>query len=379
MNRQSSIVSPVIDEVQVELGDRRYPILIGERLLAQAGELIAERMGPQRLLVVADQALADCGHLAMLQTTLKAAGHHVAVVIRAGGEASKSFATLAGVIDEMLDHGADRRSVVVAFGGGVIGDLAGFAAAVLLRGVDLIQIPTTLLAQVDSSVGGKTGINSAHGKNLIGSFHQPKLVLIDTAVLDSLPERELKAGYAEIIKYGCIADADFFDWLERHGQDVIGGDADARRHAIKRSCELKAQVVGEDEFETSGKRALLNFGHTFAHGYEALAGYGGVVLHGEAVSVGMAQAARLSVMYDVAPAADRDRLITHLLQLGLPVRPGDLRNETFEPDLMLAAMRKDKKAVDGQLNFILIHGVGDAFVHKSVPEELVAELLQTDG
>lgn len=367
-----------IAEVIVELGDRSYPIVIGHHIIEDAGPRIAKVCGERRLLVVADKALADCGHLAWLEASLASAGHQATTFILPGGEATKSFAPFERLLEDMLAIGIDRQTAVIAFGGGVIGDLAGFAAAILLRGLDLIQIPSTLLSQVDSSVGGKTGINSSSGKNLVGSFHQPKLVLIDTALLNTLPERELKAGYAEVIKYGCIADAAFFEWLEAHGASVISGNATARRYAIQRSCEIKAAVVGDDEFETSGKRALLNFGHTFAHGYEALAGYGGVVLHGEAVSVGMTRAAKLSALCEHAESADGDRLISHLRELGLPVAPPDLRNETFAPAAMMAAMRRDKKAEAGALRFVLWRGVGDAFVEKDVPEETVEELLRVN-
>lgn len=378
MSNQSGVSDKNIAKVEVDLGERTYPILIGEDLLQNAGEQVAGFLGPRRLFVIADEVLAALGDLAILEKSLLDAGHRLTVLKRPGGESSKSFQQLQSLIEEMLENGADRNSAVVAFGGGVIGDLAGFASAVLLRGVDLIQIPTTLLAQVDSSVGGKTGINSVHGKNLIGSFHQPKLVLIDTNILDSLPERELKAGYAEVIKYGCITDPKFFSWLEFHGAALIAGDADARRHAIKRACEIKAEVVGDDEFETSGRRALLNFGHTFAHGYEAIAGYGGVVLHGEAVSVGMTRAARLSVLRGVAKPSDSERLETHLQQLGLPIAPHDLRNEAFEVDQMIKIMRKDKKAQDGQMRFILWRGIGEAFVDGQVPEDDVSAVLASD-
>lgn len=364
------------DRIEVCLGERSYPIIIGAKLLASAGEHISNCLGIKRVIVIADHALENAGHLATLRASLLAAGHQTEILHRPGGEHSKRFEVLSGLLEDALALGVDRKTAIVAFGGGVIGDLAGFVASILLRGVDLVQIPTTLLSQVDSSVGGKTGINSLHGKNLIGSFYQPKLVLIDTSVLDSLGMRELKAGYAEVIKYGCLADADFFDWLEIHGSEVIGGDAQARAYAIRRSCEIKAGIVGEDEFETSGRRALLNFGHTFAHGYEALAGYGGVVLHGEAVSVGMTRAAKLSTKLGLGSTEEAERLESHLKELGLPVRPADLRNEAFDASAMLDAMRKDKKAENGAMRFVLWRGIGKAFLHKSVPEPLVEELLR---
>ena len=363
--------------VQVDLGERSYPILIGPEMIAQSGIHIDAALGQRRLLVVFDLTLEQFGHLDALKSSLEGAGHSAAYFGVAGGEQSKSFARLERLLEAMLAAGADRKSAVVAFGGGVVGDLAGFAAAILLRGVDLIQVPTTLLSQVDSSVGGKTGINSGtHGKNLIGSFHQPKLVLIDTNILDSLPPREVRAGYAEVIKYGCIVDEEFFNWLESCGQALLAGDADARRYAIKRACEIKAEVVGDDERELNGRRALLNFGHTFAHGYEALAGYGGVVLHGEAVSTGMTRAALLSASCGLASPDDANRLLNHLRALGLPVSPGDLRNEAFDPQAMLAVMRRDKKAESGALRFVLWRGIGRAFVCKDVADDKVVELLQ---
>jgi len=366
--------------VEVGLGARAYPVVIGRDLIADAGRHIVARFGgPPRVIVIADQTLAVHRHLARLEASLRAAEIDCATIPVAGGERAKSFAQLETVLEAMLAHGVDRKSAVVAFGGGVIGDLAGFAASILLRGVDLIQIPTTLLAQVDSSVGGKTGINSGrHGKNLIGSFHQPRLVLIDTTVLDTLPARELRAGYAETLKYGCILDAEFFAWLEQHGTALLAGDPKLRATAIRRAVEIKAAVVAADERETGGQRALLNFGHTFAHGYEAIAGYGGTVLHGEAVAVGMVRAARLSAALGTAPGDQALRLERHLRQIGLPTAPRALRNDPFPADAMIEIMRRDKKAEAGALRFVLWHGVGEAFLHKNVSTAVLLEILQAD-
>lgn len=366
--------------VKVGLGDRAYPIVIASDLIDQAGSLILEALGrTARIVVVADKAMITHGHLKRLQASLQACDIAFSNIEISGGEQAKSFERLEHVLESMLGLGVDRKAAVIAFGGGVIGDLAGFASSILLRGVDLIQIPTTLLAQVDSSVGGKTGINSGkHGKNLIGTFYQPRLVLIDTAVLDTLPPRELRAGYAETLKYGCILDADMFRWLEANGAALLAGDQQLRAKAIRRSVEIKAAVVADDERELSGRRALLNFGHTFAHGYEALAGYGGTVLHGEAVAVGMVRAARLSAALGLAPNDDAARLERHIREVGLPTAPRSLRNDPFPVDAMIEVMRRDKKAEAGALRFVLWRGVGKAFLHKDVPTDTLMEILQAD-
>ena len=370
---------PVRHRVDVELGDRSYPVLIDHGLLERAGELLKPLLAQPRVIIVNDIGLEPTPHVDTLEASLEAEGIRSQRITIASGEASKCHATYATLMDDILALGVDRRIAIVAFGGGVVGDLAGFAAATLLRGVDLIQIPTTLLSQVDSSVGGKTGINSRHGKNLVGAFHQPRAVLIDGRVLDTLPMRELRAGYAEIIKYGCITDPEFFAWLEENGARLLAGDAEARAVAIRRSVEIKASVVADDERETAGARALLNFGHTFAHAYEALAGYGGTLLHGEAVSIGMCKAADLSARLGTASQADATRLRNHLQTLGMPVSPRQIRNETFEADALLDAMQRDKKVQNGKMHFILWRGIGKAFVARDVPPETLRELLCEDG
>jgi 3-dehydroquinate synthase len=368
-----------MQELRVELGLRSYDIAIGHELLGRAGELLAPLLRLPRTVVVTDEHLAATPHPARLEASLASAGIAARRITVPAGEATKGIGPLERLLDDLLAHGAERRLTVIAMGGGVVGDLAGFAAAVLLRGVDYIQIPTTLLAQVDSAVGGKTGINSRHGKNLIGAFHQPRAVLIDTATLATLPERELKAGYAEVVKYGLIRDAAFYDWLELNGPAILAGDPAAQAQAVRRSLEIKAAIVTVDERETGNERALLNFGHTFAHAYEGLAGYDARLLHGEAVSVGMVKALRLSHLLGHCPGQDVDRAVRHLRSLGMPTRLADLDLPSFPSDALLAAMGRDKKVLNARLRFILLNRIGDAFIAGDVPEEAVREVLAQDG
>src|SRR4029453_10261037 len=296
--------------VHVSLGERSYDIEIAAGLLEEAGERVRPLLNRPVTAIVTDSNVARL-HLKRLEDSLAKAGIASASVVLPPGEASKSFEQLAILCDRLLASGIERRDTILALGGGVIGDLAGFAAAILRRGIEFIQLPTTLLAQVDSSVGGKTGINSAYGKNLIGAFHQPKAVLADIALLDTLPRRELAAGYAEVAKYGLLGDAEFFAWLEAHATSIHSGDAQARIKAITRSCEMKARIVAEDETE-SGVRALLNLGHTFGHALEAATGYSSRLLHGEAVSIGMAQAFRFSERQGLAATGNAARVEKHL-------------------------------------------------------------------
>ena len=364
----------------VALGERAYPITIGAGLIERAGELLGPLIASRRTIIVTDENLARTAHPGQLAAALEHAGIASRTLVLPSGEGTKSWPYLEQVVDEFLTFGVERRSVVVALGGGVIGDLVGFAAAVTLRGIDFIQIPTTLLAQVDSAVGGKTGINSRHGKNLIGAFHQPKAVLIDTAVLDGLPLRELRAGYAEVVKYGLIQDGDgFFAWLERHGSELLAGDPSAREEAIFRSVEIKAGIVAADERETAGQRALLNFGHTFAHAYEALAGYDGGLLHGEAVAVGMVKALALSVRLGHCPPEDLQRMRDHLVASGLPIRLAEISNRPFPPDELMAAMARDKKVEADRIRFVLARRIGEAFTSADVPGEAVRAVLAEDG
>ena len=357
---------------KVELGARSYDILIGPDLLTNAGTLISEVAKGRRVSVVTDANVAP-HYLGPLQHSLEAAGFAVQSIMLPPGEGTKCFAELERLCGALLDQGLERGSLIVALGGGVIGDLVGFAAAILLRGIDYVQIPTTLLAQVDSSVGGKTAIDMPQGKNLVGAFHQPRLVLADSDTLDSLPERELKAGYAEVLKYGLIDRPGFFDWLCENGQAVLDGDPEARRHAIAVSCLAKADIVARDERE-SGARALLNLGHTFAHGLEAEAGFDGSLLHGEAVALGKVLALQLSCDKGHCPTAHLDRLLAHYDDVGLPQSLADLGLADIDPQRVLSHMSQDKKVKDGRLTFILARGIGEAFITQDVSE---AEVLAT--
>jgi 3-dehydroquinate synthase len=358
----------------VELGARSYEIVVGPGLLARAGALLRPLLRQPAAIVVTDAHLAQTSHLAALEVSLEAAGIAARRIVLPAGEATKSLAELERLLDQILAQGIERRTALVAFGGGVIGDLAGFAAAILLRGLDYVQIPTTLLAQVDSAVGGKTGINSRHGKNLIGSFHQPRLVLADTGVLETLPARELRAGYAEVVKYGLIDRPEFFAWLEQNGAALLAGDAALRQQAILESCRAKAALVTVDERE-AGARALLNLGHTFAHALEALAGYGDTLLHGEAVALGIVLAARLSVRLGLCPPADAERVRAHFAEVGLPVTRAGLPAPVRSAESMLAAMAHDKKTLGGRPRFVLLRGIGQAFAGAEVePAELTALL-----
>jgi 3-dehydroquinate synthase len=366
--------SPVkVESVSVALGARSYDILVGDTVLSNAGQWIAPHLARPRTVIVTDETVAKL-HLETLQAALTRAGIASQAIVLAPGEATKSFAQLESLVERLLELEVERRDVVVAFGGGVIGDLAGFAASILRRGVDFIQIPTTLLAQVDSSIGGKTAINSPHGKNLIGAFHQPKLVLADVGLLESLPRRERCAGYAEVVKLGLIGDAAFFAWLEDHGQKVIEGDSQSQIEAVVKSCRHKARIVAEDEFE-QGNRALLNLGHTFGHALEAETGYSGALLHGEAVAIGLSLAFELSAMLGYCPGEAAGRVRLHLAAVGLPAGLASFGGENTTPDALLAHMRQDKKVQNGKLTFVLARGVGQAFISSDVPESAVMALL----
>ena len=326
------------------------------------------------IIIVSDKKVAAL-HLDRLKAGLKSAARAIDNFEVAAGEASKSMTVLAKLLDDILAVGVDRSVLLIAFGGGVVGDLAGFAAASLLRGVDFVQIPTSLLAQVDSSVGGKTGVNAASGKNLIGAFYQPKAVLADTSLLASLPDRELRAGYAEMVKYGLLGDAAFFDWLDANSGAVLALEPAAIMHAIHTSCSAKARIVEADERE-AGKRALLNLGHTFAHAFEAVAGYDGRLLHGEAVAAGMGLAFDLSVDLALCSPDDAARCKAHLRAVGLPAGQADLAAGNATPSQLIAHMKHDKKMRDGRMYFILVNAIGDAFVSGDVPPEAVETLLQ---
>lgn len=362
------------ERVTVGLGDRSYDILIGPGLIETAGAEIAARLPGIRVAIVTDGNVAAV-HLARLEAGLAAAGVPSVALTLAPGEKTKSFAALQDVVDSVLAARLERGDAVVALGGGVIGDLAGFAAGIVRRGMNFVQIPTSLLAQVDSSVGGKTGINSAHGKNLVGVFHQPRLVLADTDVLDTLPEREFRAGYAEVAKYGLIDRPDFFAWLEANWQEVFSGGP-ARTRAIAISCQAKADVVARDEFET-GDRALLNLGHTFGHALEAATGYDGArLVHGEGVAIGMALAHRFSARLNLASPDDATRVEAHLRSVGLPWRMGDIPGNLPDAERLLGYIQQDKKVSRGALTFILTHGIGRSFIARDVPTSEVLSFLK---
>ncbi|MFA5952095.1 MAG: 3-dehydroquinate synthase [Hyphomicrobium sp.] len=359
--------------VPVHLGERTYEVLIGPDLLAEAGRLIATRIKRARCGIVTDENVAR-HHLASLEASLRAEGRHKGTIVLTPGEATKSFRELAPLCEQLLEMGLERGDLVVAFGGGVIGDLAGFAAGILRRGVRFVQIPTSLLAQVDSSVGGKTGLNTPQGKNLIGVFHQPSLVIADTNVLRTLPPREMRAGYAEVAKYGLLGDAAFFVWLEKNHRDVFAFDPQALETAIETSVKAKAAIVARDEHET-GDRALLNLGHTFGHALESWTGYSDRLLHGEGVAIGMCLAFRFSEELGLCPTGTAERVARHISAVGLPVRISDIPGGRADADELLRLMGQDKKVRDGQLTFILACNIGEAFVEADVPQEKVRQFL----
>jgi 3-dehydroquinate synthase len=363
--------------IAVGLGPRAYEVVIGPGLLDRAGERLAPFLPRGRTAVVTDEIVAE-HHGERLAVALERAGIAVDMVVMPPGEGTKSFEGLASLSDQLLALELDRGDVIVAFGGGVVGDLTGFAAAIYKRGIDFIQIPTTLLAQVDSSVGGKTAIDTPRGKNLIGAFHQPRLVLADLDVLATLPRREVHAGYAEVIKYGLLGDRAFFDWLEGHAQAVLALEVPALSHAVARSVEMKSEIVTQDERE-SGRRALLNLGHTFAHALEAETGYGASLLHGEAVGAGCALAFRFAAMLGLCSADDAERATWNIAAAGLPVRLEEIPGAPFAADRLIAHMAQDKKAEGGRLTFILARGVGEAFVAKGVDAGRVREFLLAEG
>ena len=358
--------------VEVALGGRAYDIVIGRGLLASLGKRVAALRPGARAAIVTDETVAE-HHLRVAEASLNEAGITTSRVLVAAGEASKSYPVFERVCEELIEARIERSDLVVALGGGVIGDLAGFAASAVRRGLDFVQVPTTLLAQVDSSVGGKTGINSRHGKNLIGAFHQPILVVADTALLDTLPVRIMRAGYAEVAKYGLIGDADFFAWLENNWRDVFAGGP-AREHAIAVSCRMKAQIVARDERET-GDRALLNLGHTFGHALEAAAGFSDRLYHGEAISIGMVLAFAFSARRGLCSQADSERMIRHLSAVGLPTRISDIPGAKPGSELLLDLIAQDKKVRRGRLTFILARGIGQSFIAPDVEVADVREFL----
>ena len=363
--------------VDVALGDRAYDIVIGRDVLASLGDRVAALRPGVRTAIVTDRTVAR-HWLEQTEASLAAAGVPTARIVVEEGEGSKSYATLTQVSEALIAAKIKRNDLVIALGGGVVGDLAGFAAAILRRGVDFVQVPTSLLAQVDSSVGGKTGINSPQGKNLIGAFHQPVLVIADTSVLDTLSPRQFRAGYAEVAKYGILGDEAFFAWLEKNHADIFAGGA-GREHAIATSCRAKAGVVSRDERET-GERALLNLGHTFGHALEAATGFSDRLFHGEGVSVGMVLAAEFSAQLGMISTDDAARIARHLSAVGLPTRLQDIAGFTQEgladADALLALMAQDKKVKRGKLTFILLEAVGRAVIANNVEPQPVRDFLQ---
>ncbi len=355
--------------VSVALGSRAYDIVIAPGLTASLGAEIAPPASGRPSLVVTDETVA-AAHLSALESGL---GRKILPVILPAGEATKNWRQLEALCETFLEAGVERGDQVIAFGGGVIGDLTGFAAAITRRGCDFVQVPTTLLAQVDSSVGGKTAINAAAGKNLIGAFHQPTKVLIDPELLDTLPPRQLRAGYAEVVKYGLLGDADFFGWCEKNAAALLGGDRGAQVYAVAHSCRMKAQIVADDERETSGRRALLNLGHTFGHAYEAEAGFSDRLLHGEAVAIGMVSAFDYSARKGLCSAEEAARVRAHFVAADMPVSAAGFG---FDVDRLIDHIRQDKKAAAGHTPFVLVRGIGQAFLDRKTAIDEVADFLR---
>lgn len=360
--------------VRVALGTRGYDVLIGAGLVAEAGALIAKHLPGRNVAIVTDENVAAI-HLPPLRASLEAETISATDIVVPPGETSKSFSRFQSVVETILDARLERGDAVVALGGGVVGDLAGFAAAAARRGMNLVQVPTSLLAQVDSSVGGKTGINAPQGKNLVGAFHQPALVIADTATLDTLPPREFAAGYAEVVKYGLIADAAFFSWLEDHHGEIFAGGA-ARARAIAESVKAKAHIVAADERE-AGERALLNLGHTFGHALEAACKFDAArLVHGEAVAIGMVLAHEFSASQGLSPAEDTERVRHHLKAVGLPVTIAEIDGPRPTVETLMHHIAQDKKVRGGRLTFILTRGIGQAFIADDVPPDTVKAFLE---
>ncbi len=372
-----SAIEPVpdqpVEKVRVALGARSYDVMIGAGLVAGAGGWLGPILARPRVAILTDETVARL-HLAALEAALDRAGIAHATLVLPAGEGTKGWEGLRRSVEWLLEQRVERRDLVIAFGGGVIGDLGGFASAILRRGVRYAQIPTTLLAQVDSSVGGKTGINTAQGKNLVGAFHQPVLVLADTGLLETLPARDFRAGYGEVVKYGLLGDAAFFEWLETQGPALAAGDGAARRAAVRRAVAMKAAIVARDETE-EGERALLNLGHTFGHALEAATGYGPRLLHGEGVAIGCALAFDLSARLGLCPQEAPSRVRAHLAAMGMKADLGAIEGALPDDDALMTLMAQDKKVVDGRLRFILAREIGAAFVAADVPAEAVRAVL----
>ncbi|PVA11835.1 3-dehydroquinate synthase [Pelagivirga sediminicola] len=360
--------------IHVPLDGRAYDVLVGPGLLARSGALIAPLLRRKRVAVVTDETVGAL-HLDALREGLAAEGIDMTALALAPGEGTKCWSALERSTEWLLEQQIERGDIVIAFGGGVIGDLVGFAAAILRRGVRFVQIPTSLLAQVDSSVGGKTGINSPKGKNLIGAFHQPSLVLADTHMLRTLKTRDFLAGYGEVVKYGLLGDAGFFEWLEAHAPDMAAGSEEARVHAVARAVQMKADIVARDETE-QGERALLNLGHTFGHALEAATGYGDRLLHGEGVAIGCALAFELSARLGLCAQETPSRVRAHLSDMKMKVDLSDIKGDLPDAAGLMALMAQDKKVQDGKLRFILARGIGSAFITSDVPQSAVMAVLE---
>ncbi len=373
MSLLANILHPDQQAIHVSLGARSYPIYVGGGLLTDTPFMIRDTLGAPRCIIVTDTNLSKVYAEKFHQVMVRAGVCKDDPLVIPAGEQAKTFSYLSFILDYLFQKNVDRKTVLVALGGGVIGDLVGFAASIALRGIDFIQVPTTLLAMVDSSVGGKTAINSPRGKNLIGSFHQPRAVFADVDTLKTLPTRELRAGYAEIVKYGLMSNPEFYEWLESKGHNLLAGRPEKQIRAIKTCCEMKAKIVAEDEKEKTGQRALLNFGHTFGHAFELMANYDASLLHGEAVAIGMAKAFELSTRLGICPAGDTERVKEHLTKVSLPI---SIKGRNWNPDSILTHMYRDKKAEGGFLNFVLTKGIGKAFVQEHVQASDVKAVLE---
>lgn len=362
-----------VEKITVDLGASAYDIHIGENLLANAGRHMVDLLGPRKMAIVTDDRVAPL-HLSRLEGGLREQNIPYATLILPAGEATKNWLNLQKSVEWMLEEKIERDDLVIAFGGGVIGDLTGFAAAILRRGVRFVQIPTTLLAQVDSSVGGKTGINSTRGKNLIGAFNQPELVLADINVLDTLSARDFIAGYGEVAKYGLLGDAAFFGWLEKNGPALAAGDVTKRIYAVRRSCEMKAGIVARDEFER-GERALLNLGHTFGHALEAATGYSDRLLHGEGVAIGSVLAFELSQRMGLCSQECTSRIRAHFKAMNMKVDLKDIQGDLPDSETLINLMGQDKKVLNGKPRFILARAIGDSFITDIVDIKMVKSVL----
>ena len=364
----------IIETVHVPLGDRAYDILIGSELIDALGELIKPVLRRHRVVVITDENV-DAHYGKRVKASCEAAGIAHDTIVLPAGEATKSFDHYNALMNQLLALGVERRDTLIALGGGVIGDLTGFAAATLRRGINFIQVPTSLLAQVDSSVGGKTGINTSYGKNLVGAFYQPRMVVADLATLDTLLKRELLAGYAEVVKYGLINNFDFFEWLEKNGERLLSGDRACQAKAVATSCREKARVVVADEHE-SGERAYLNLGHTFGHALEAECGYDGTLLHGEGVAIGMVLAFEVSASMNMVSQEAPQRIANHLKSVGLPVKVSEIKCP-MRADQLLAHMAQDKKVADGKITFILATEIGKVIASSDVSLDIISKVIET--